>query len=145
MRLHNRQGNHLHTMLSSTVARLDHISKRWSNGAHQKHMQKHSSARQCLENLHELRPSARSAGVKESGKSKTLFSTSSQGSDMSRLASDSLLWMDEILHPFQAMRNRCWLVFTGESSCQRFFGKAGFGPSKIGVRLRREVLRSLPT
>ena len=36
-----------------------------------------------------------------------------------------LLWMNKILHHLETMKNHCLLVFTGESSFQRFLGGAG--------------------
>ena len=45
----------------------------------------------------------------------------------------SPLSMDEILHHFEAMRNRCLLVFAGESSFQGFLGGAGVRPLTAGT------------
>ena len=42
-----------------------------------------------------------------------------------------LLWMDEILHHFEAMANLCLLVVTGKSSFQGSLGGAGFCPSAV--------------
>ena len=39
-----------------------------------------------------------------------------------------VLWMDEILHHFETIRNQGLLAFIGESSLQGFLSGAGFGP-----------------
>ena len=43
-----------------------------------------------------------------------------------------ILWMDEILHHFETVVNHCLLVFTRNSSFQRFLGGAGFRSSTVG-------------
>ena len=45
--------------------------------------------------------------------------------------SNTIPWMDEILHHFETMGNYCLLVFTGESPFQGFLGGAGFCPSTV--------------
>ena len=49
-----------------------------------------------------------------------------------------LLWMDEILHHFESMRNHCLLVFTGKSTFQGFLGGVGFRLSTVCVGARSQ-------
>ena len=42
-----------------------------------------------------------------------------------------ILCMDEVLHRFETMGNRCWLVFPGEYQFLHFLGGAGCRPSTV--------------